>query len=212
MSVSMNGSDDFADLERRLVADANHLHERTVEFVDSNKLARESLTRRTRRQAGGAAALILVALTTAAVTRTWTNNPRPAAVSNLDRPPAPVVVPKGAPPQVSARTQSPTIADDAKVVKTKIDANIAATSANSPGQPLELVLTVPDGEGRRAIGRIYCLPVPKDRPQSTGQSRGPVYLLTTRRRIKFDELSIVQQDAVRRLFGIEQPVTRNVTF
>ena len=205
----MNGSDNFGDLERRLVADANRLHERAIEFVDQNRLVREARARRARRQAAGAAAFILVALSTAAVTRRWTSD-RPVIAANLEQPPDSMVVPK-APPQALAQSQT-SIASDAKVVKTKIDASRAATSANNPGQPLEFVLTVPDGEGRRTIGRIYCLPVAKDRSQSTDQPKTSVYLLTTRRRIKFDELSIVQQDAVRRLFGIERPVTRNVTF
>jgi hypothetical protein len=210
MSATMNGSDDFADLERRLVADANRLHERTVEFVDSNKLAREGRARRTRVQAVGAGVFIVVALTLATVTRTETNNPRPAAVSNLDQPRA-VIEPNAASPQVISQTQTPSIASDPKVVKSKTDASHVMTTANTPLRPLEFVVTVPDGEGRRAIGRIYCLPVPNDQPPSPGQSPLPVFL-TTRRRIKFNELSFVQQDAVRRLLGMEQPVAASVTF
>src|SRR5580704_13330765 len=123
MSAPMNGSDDFADLERRLVADANRLHERTVEFVDSNKLAGEVRARRTRRQAGGAVAVILVALTTAAVTRTWTDNPRLAAVSQSGQPRA-RIMPNAASPQVLTQTQKQaqthSIATDAEVVTAKI--------------------------------------------------------------------------------------------
>jgi hypothetical protein len=211
MSASMNGSDDFADLERQLVSDANRLHERTVEFVDSSKLASETRQRRTRRQTAGAGAFVVMALAAAALTRTWMNNPRPAAVSDLDRPPA-VIVPNAAPPKVLAQTPTPPIASDPKVVKSNFDDNQASTSANTPLRPLEFVLTVLDGTGRRAIGRIYCLPLPKDRPQAADHSKAPVYMLTTRRRIKFDELSFVQQDAVRRLLGMEQPVAASVVF
>jgi hypothetical protein len=211
----MNDSDDFADLERRLVADANQLQERPVEFVDSNKLAGEVRARRTRRQASGAVAVILVALTTAAVTRTRTDNPRLAAVSQIDQPRA-RIMPNAASPQVLTQTQKQaqthSIATDAEVVTAKIDASPASRSANTPLRPLEFVVTVPDGEGRRAIGRIYCIPVRKDQLPTTGQSQSPVYRLTTRRRVKFDELSFVQQDAVRRLLGMEQPVAANVTF
>ncbi|HET6324716.1 MAG TPA: hypothetical protein VFG04_08455 [Planctomycetaceae bacterium] len=216
----MNDSDDFADLERRLVADANRLQERTVEFVDSNKLVCEARARRTRRLSGGAVALILVALTTATVTRTWTDNPRSAVVSHLDQTPA-RIVPNAALPHVLTQTQkqAPThpVATDAnvvtaKVVIAKIDASPASTSANTALRPIEFVVTVPDGEGRRAIGRIYWFPVRKNQLPTTGQSQSPVYRLTTRRRVNFDELSFVQQDAVRRLLGMEQPVAASVTF
>jgi hypothetical protein len=207
----MNDSDDFADLERRLVADANRLHERTVEFVDSNRLVRETRVRRTKLQAACVAACFFVALTTAAVMQRWTNGPRFVAVSSSHRPPAPPAVSKAAPQQVLAQTQTP-IPGDPRVVKSKITASQAPTSANKPAQPLEFVLTVPDGQGRRAIGRIYCLPALNDRPSSTVRPKAAVYLVTTRRRIQFDELSVVQQDAVRRLFGIEQPAAASVTF
>ena len=207
----MNGSDDFADLERRLVADANRLHERTVELADSNKLAGQGRARRARVQVAGAGVFIVVALTLVAVTRTGTNNPRPTTVSNLDQPRA-LIEPSAASPQVFARTQTPPLASDPKVVKSQTDASHAMPTANTPLRPIEFVVTVPDGDGRRAIGRIYCLPVPNDQPPSTGQSPLPVYVLTTRRRINFNELSFVQQDAVRRLLGTEQPVAASVTF
>jgi hypothetical protein len=207
----MNDSDDFADLERRLVADANHLHERTVEFVDSNRLVREARVRRTKVQAAGVAACIFVALTTAAVTQLWTNGPRFVAVSSSHRPPAPPVVSKAAPTRALAQTQNP-VPGHPTVAKSKFTASQASTSANKPSQPLEFVLTVPDGQGRRTIGRIYCLPAPNDRSSSVERPKAAVYLLTTRRRIPFDQLSVVQQDAVRRLFGIEKPVAASVTF
>jgi hypothetical protein len=211
MSPAMNDSDDFAALERRLVADANRLHERTVEFVDSNRLVRETRVRRTKLQAAAVAACIFVTLTTAAVMRRSTNGPRFVAVGSSHRPPAPPAVSKAAPHQVLSQTQTP-IPGDPKVARSKIAASEASTSANKPSQPLEFVLTVPDGQGRRTIGRIYYLPAPNDRSSSAVLPKGAVYLVTTRRRIPFDQLSFVQQDAVRRLFGIEQPVTRTVTF
>jgi hypothetical protein len=207
----MNDSDDFAALERRLIADANRLHERTVEFVDSNRLVRETRVRRTKLQAAGVAVCIFVALTTAAVMRRLTNGPRPVAVSSSHQPPAPPAVSKAAPQQVLAQTQTPNPGDP-KVAKSKIAASQASTSANKPVQPIEFVLTVPDGQGRRAIGRIYCLPAPNDRSSSVERPKAAVYLLTTRRRIPFDQLSVVQQDAVRRLFGIEKPAAASVTF
>jgi len=207
----MNDSDDFADLERRLVADANRLHERTVESVDSNRLVRETRVRRTKLQAAGVAACVFVALTTAAVTQRWTNGPRFVAVSSSHRPPAPPAVSKARPQQVLAQTQTP-IPGDPKVAKSKIAASQASTSANNPAQPIELDLTVPDGQGRRTIGRIYCLPASNDRSSSVERPKAAVYLLTTRRRIPFDQLSAVQQDAVRRLFGIEKPAAASVTF
>jgi hypothetical protein len=211
MSPSMNDSDDFAALERRLVADANRLHERTVEFVDSNRLVRETRVRRTKLQAAGVAACFFVALTTAAVMRRSTNGPRPVAVSSSHRPPAPPAVSKAAPQQVVAQTQTP-IPGDPKVAKSKIAASQASTSANKPAQSIEFVLTVPDGQGQRTIGRIYCLPARNDRSSSTVRPKAAVYLVTTRRRIQFDQLSVVQQDAVRRLFGIEKRVVASVTF
>jgi hypothetical protein len=204
----MNDSDDFAAVERRLVADANRLHERTVEFIDSNRHVRETRVRRTKLQAAGVAACIFVTLTTAAVMRRSTNGPRPVAVSSSHQPPA---VSKAAPQQVLSQTQTP-IPGDPKVAQSKIAASQASTSANKPSQPLEFVLTVPDGQGRRTIGRIYCLPAPNGRSSSTVLPKGAVYLVTTRRRIPFDQLSVVQQDAVRRLFGIEKPAAASVTF
>jgi hypothetical protein len=207
----MNDSDDFADLERRLVADANRLHERTVEFVDSNRLVRETRIRHTKLQAAGVAACFFVALTAAAVMQRWKNGPRFVAVSSSHRPPAPLVASKAAPQQVLAQTETP-IPGDPKVAKSEIAASQASTSANKPSQPLEFVLTVADGQGRRAIGRIYCLPVPNDRSSSVERPKAAVYLVTTRRRIPFDQLSVVQQDAVRRLFGIEKPVAASVAF
>ncbi len=207
----MNDFDDFTDLERRLVADANRLQDRAVEFVDSNKLAREVRVRRTRRQAGGAVATILLALTTVAVTRSWTNNPRPSVVTRIDQRPARIVL-NAAPPQVLTQTQAHPIGTDARIVTAKIAASPTSTSANTPLRPLEFVVTVPDGEGRRAIGRIYCFPVRKDQLPTTGQSPAPVFRLIARRRVSFDELSFVQQDAVRRLLGMEQPVAASVTF
>jgi hypothetical protein len=207
----MNDSDDFAALERRLVADANRLHERTVEFIDSNRLVRETRIRRTKLHAAAVAACFFVALTTAAVMQRWTNGPRFVAVSSSHRPPAPPAVSKAAPQQVLAQTQTP-IPGDPRVVKSKIPASQASTSANKPVQPIELVLTVPDSQGRRTIGRVYCLPAPNDRSSLTVRPKAAVYLVATRRRIPFDQLSVVQQDAVRRLFGIEKPVAASVTF
>jgi hypothetical protein len=211
MSPAMSDSDDFADLERRLVADADHLHERTVEFVDQNRLVRQARVRRTKAQAAGVAACFLVALASAAVMQRWTNGPHPVAVSSSHRPLAPPAVSKAAPRQVVAQTQT-SIPGHPQVAKSEITASQASTSANNPAQPLEFVLTVPDGQGRRAIGRIYCLPAPNDRSSSTERPKGAVYLVTTPRRIPFDQLSVAQQDAVRRLFGIETPVAASVTF
>jgi len=207
----MNDFDDFAALERRLVADANRLHERTVEFIDSNRHVRETRVRRTKLQASALAACIFVALMTAGVMRRTANGPRPVAVSGSNRLPAQVVASKAAPPRALAQTRTP-IPGDPKVVNSKFTASQASTSANKPAHPLEFVLTVADGQGRRAIGRIYCLPAPNDRSSSIKGPKAAVYLVTTRRRINFDELSVVQQDAVRRLFGIEQPVATSVTF
>jgi hypothetical protein len=207
----MNDFDDFADLERRLVADADHLHERTIEFGDSNRLVREARVRRTKLQAAGIAACFLGALTAAAVMQRWTNGPRFVAVSSSHRPPPPLVASQAAPRQVLAQAQT-SIPGDPKVAKSEITASQASTSATKPAQPLEFVLTVPDGQGRRAIGRIYCLPAPNDRSSSTERPEGAVYLVRTRRRIPFDQLSVVQQDAVRRLFGVEKPLAASVTF
>jgi hypothetical protein len=207
----MNDSDDFADLERRLTADANRLHQRTVEFVDANRLVRETRVRRTRLQGAAVVACIFVALTTAAVMRRWTSGPRPVAVSSSNRLLTPLVASKAAPPQALAQPQT-SIPGDPRVVKSKITASQASTSANKPSQPLEFVLTVPDGQGRRTIGRIYCLPAPNDRSSSIVRPKGAVYLVRTRRRIPFDQLSVVQQDAVRRLFGVEKPAAASVTF
>jgi hypothetical protein len=207
----MNDSDDFADLERRLVADANHLHERAVEFIDSNRLVRETRVRRMKLQAAGVAACFFVALMTAAVMQRWTNGPGFVAVGSSHRPPAPPAVSKAAPTRALAQTQNP-VPGHPTVAKSKFTASQASTSANKPSQPLEFVLTVPDGQGRRTIGRIYCLPAPNGRSSSTVLPKGAVYLVTTRRRIPFDQLSFVQQDAVRRLFGIEKPVAASVTF